>query len=92
MKQSMIYMQVLAGQTGLPLSKVEAAMMEMRNTYVDFERPAKQAGREEDRASWESFRLGERTILAFLDAEYDTLDFCLQALVDEYDDKEADHA
>ena len=26
MKQSMIYMQVLAGQTGLPLSKVEKAL------------------------------------------------------------------
>lgn len=83
MKQSMIYMQVLAGQTGLPLSKVETVMTEIVDTYMDFELPAERAKREEDRASWESFRLGERNIIAFLGGEYETIDGAFEALIDE---------
>lgn len=90
MKQSMIYMQTLAGQTGLPLRKVEAAMKEILDTYLDFELPAERAGREDDRASWESFRFGQRNVLAFLDGEYETIDGCLEALIDER--KENGHA
>ncbi len=89
MKQSMIYMQTLAGQTGLPLSKVEVVMKEIVDTYLQWELPAKHAGREEDRASWESFRLGQRNVLAFLDGEYETMDGAFNALIDER--KEAGH-
>ena len=38
---------------------------------------------EEDRASWESFRLGERNIIAFLGGEYETIDGAFEALIDE---------
>ena len=82
MKQSMIYMQTLAVQIGLPLSKVERAMACVLDAT---DMVAKDAT-----GTWLPFRNGQLDMLEALGGEYKTIVGAVEALIIER--KEDGHA
>lgn len=75
MKQSMIYMQVIANQTGLPLSKVEKAM----TCVLD----ATDMVAKDSTGTWLPFRNGQLDMLEALGGNYHTIVGAVEALIDE---------
>jgi len=76
MRQSMIYMQGMATQTGLSLSRIEAAMGDIMVIQARID-----AG--QDVRGWGSFKNGQMSMLESLGAGHYTIINCFEALIDE---------
>lgn len=83
MKQSMIYMQTLAGQTGLPLSKVEWLLDELAGTEAKVNRMLDDGTDEIDIEFPAGYAQGLRVALVKLGGKDESISGCLRALIDE---------
>ena len=85
MKQSMIYMQTLAGQTGLPLSKVEWLLGELAGAEAKVNQIL-DASEDESEAEFPAgYAQGLRVALIKLGGKNESISGCLRALIDERD-------